>query len=144
MLRRQASSLLFWNRRAVMSSQRGLNKSALGGGGWGGLTGRVDQAVCSPLSEVARGRGSGAENREGERLRFFDFSARKCQIVPCLLPIARGGLLTKRDGENAAEIAELSERSQIALDAASVEDVVTIDLVKVRSCFDRLTKVARL
>ena len=70
MLGRQASSLLFWNRRAVMSSQRGLDTSELGGGeSWGGLTGPVDQAVSSPLSEVAR-RARGCGSRVGEAAIF--------------------------------------------------------------------------
>ena len=57
-----------------MSSQCGLDASAhRDGRSWGRLTVPVDHAVLSPLAEVPRERGLGAENRESERLRFFDF-----------------------------------------------------------------------
>jgi len=46
-------------------------------------------------------------------------------------------------GRMVVEIAELSERTQIAPNAASLEDVVTIYLAKIGSRFDRLTNVAR-
>ena len=48
-----------------------------------------------------------------------------------------------REGKNAVEFAELSERTQIAPDMTSIENVVMNGLAKIRSRFDRLTKVAR-
>jgi hypothetical protein len=60
-----------------------------GGRSWGSLTVPVDDAGLSPLSEVSRERGLGAKNRGWKRLRFFDFSARECQIVPCLIPVRK-------------------------------------------------------
>jgi hypothetical protein len=87
---RKALSLLFWKRGAAVSFQRGLDASVLRRGrSWGRLTVPVDHAVLRPLSEVSRELGLGAKNREWGRRRFFDFSARKCQIVPCLIPMIK-------------------------------------------------------
>ena len=69
---RTALSLLFWNRRTAVSSQRGLDASVLRGGrSWGKLTVPVDHAVLRPLSEVSGELGLGAKNRGWEGCDFL-------------------------------------------------------------------------
>ena len=59
--------------------------------------------------------------------------------MPALLGADYG---QNREGENAAEIAELSKRTQSAPNAVLVDDVITINLAKIASPVDRLTSAA--
>jgi len=70
--------------QTAVSFQVKLGSSGLNDGeSPGNVNVPVDHTVFSPLSGVSREPGPEAKNRRCERLRFFDLSSRKFQLVPC-------------------------------------------------------------